>query len=141
MTFETGILIIAVVLALAAVPVVHRIVIGPSILDRTVASDMLVVLLVMAMALHAAYTRSTHGGVAMLSLTALAFLSSVAIARFVAREDVPGGSGGEGHQADDHHHAISDPGEALDVAAPEGRGNGGPREDTDGTGEEGHGDR
>lgn len=90
MTLTTGLLIVAAILGVAAIPVVHRIVVGPTILDRAVASDMLVVLLVMAMTVYAASARSVHAGAAMLSMTALAFLSTVAIARFVAREDASG---------------------------------------------------
>lgn len=119
MTFTTGLLIIAAVLAVAAIPVVHRIVVGPTILDRAVATDMLVVLLVMAMALEAVARRSVHAGAAMLSMTALAFLSTIAVARFVAREDADAADAPQ--VGTPEHEAISDPGEAVEAARDEGQ--------------------
>lgn len=87
MTFHIGLLIVAGLLTIAALPVIHRIIVGPSILDRALASDMLVVLLVMAFAVYSADSGTTYAFSAMLALTALAFLATVAVARFVARED------------------------------------------------------
>lgn len=98
MTFQTGLLIAAAILALAAVPVVHRIIVGPTILDRAVASDMLTVLLVLAVGVHTAGTRSAYGVPTMLALTALAFIATVAVARFVAREDRRPGQGAARHE-------------------------------------------
>lgn len=123
MTFDLGILVVAGLLAVAALPVLHRIIAGPTILDRAVASDMLVVLVVMGMAVYTAWSRTVLAGTAMLSLTALAFLSTVAVARFAAREDPAG------HTAEDRggpqpdaaagsgHDAIGGPGEAIEDAS------------------------
>lgn len=122
MTMATGILIAAVILTLAALPVVHRIIAGPTILDRAVGADMLVVLVVMGFGLYCAQTRSVYAEAAMLSLTALAFLSTVAIARFVAREDVQPGRGGPDERTEDaeEHEALHDAGSAVqDTAAHE----------------------
>ena len=66
-------------------------IVGPTILDRAVSTDVLVVMVVMAMALHTAHTRVEWAGPAMLSLTGLAFISTVTFARFVAREAAPNG--------------------------------------------------
>ncbi|WP_347041363.1 monovalent cation/H+ antiporter complex subunit F [Brachybacterium nesterenkovii] len=137
MTLSTGLLIVAAILAIAAIPVVHRIIVGPTILDRAVASDMLVVLLVMAMTVYAASARSVHAGAAMLSMTALAFLSTVAIARFVAREDQPAAPAAEAGEEPDVIDARPDIAEerTLGTQAPLGQ-----RPDTDGAGAR-HGDR
>lgn len=112
MTFELGLLIVGVILAASAVPVVYRIIVGPTILDRAVASDMLVVLTVMAFGLYAAQNRSTYAGTAMLSLTALAFLSTVAIARFVSREDP--GAGGRPASQESAHIPMEKPADPQD---------------------------
>lgn len=137
MTLATGLLLVAAILTIAAIPVVHRIIVGPTILDRAVASDMLVVLLVMAMTVYAASTRSVHAGAAMLSMTALAFLSTVAIARFVAREDQPAAPAADEGEEPDVIDARADIAEerTLGTQAPLEQ-----RPDTDGTGAR-HGDR
>lgn len=86
-TFEIVLLVFAGVLAAASLAVVYRMIVGPTILDRALASDSLVTLLVMGMALYAAQSGETWAGPAMLGLTGLAFIGTVTFARFVARED------------------------------------------------------
>lgn len=85
--FEILLLVYAGVLALAALAVVYRMIVGPTILDRAIASDSLVTLVVMGMALYAAHSRESWAGPVMLALTGLAFIGTVTFARFVARED------------------------------------------------------
>lgn len=85
--FETMLVVFAVVLAAAALGVVYRMIVGPTILDRALASDSLVTLVVMGMALYAAHSQAAWAGPAMLGLTGLAFIGTVTFARFVARED------------------------------------------------------
>ncbi|MCS6712209.1 hypothetical protein JSY14_09300 [Brachybacterium sp. EF45031] len=92
--FEIVLLMVAAVHALAAAMVIHRMIVGPTILDRAVAVDLLTVLLVMGIALYTAETGATWGVVAMLSLTACAFVATLAVARFVAREELRGGRPG-----------------------------------------------
>ena len=89
--FEIVLLVCGAVLAVTTVSVVYRMIVGPTILDRAVSTDVLVVMVVMAMALHTAHTRVEWAGPAMLSLTGLAFISTVTFARFVAREAAPNG--------------------------------------------------
>lgn len=84
--FEIVLLVCGAVLAAAALSVVLRMIIGPTILDRAVSTDVLVVLVVMGMALHVAHTRTDWAGPAMLAITGLAFIATVTFARFVARE-------------------------------------------------------
>src|SRR5699024_8123439 len=85
--FETVLVVFAAVLAAAALAVVYRMIVGPTILDRALATDSLVTLVVMGMALYAAQSRAAWAGPAMLGLTGLAFIGTVTFARFVARED------------------------------------------------------
>jgi multicomponent Na+:H+ antiporter subunit F len=85
--FEILLLVYAGVLAAAALAVVYRMIVGPTILDRAISSDSLVTLVVMGMALYAAQSRAAWAGPAMLALTGLAFIGTVTFARFVARED------------------------------------------------------
>ena len=86
--FEIVLVVYAAVLAAAALGVVYRMIVGPTILDRALSSDSLVTLVVMGMALYAAQSRATWAGPVMLALTGLAFIGTVTFARFVAREDV-----------------------------------------------------
>ncbi|WP_157975565.1 monovalent cation/H+ antiporter complex subunit F [Brachybacterium sp. YJGR34] len=91
--FELVLLIYGGVLALAAVAVVYRMIVGPTILDRALSSDALVTLVVMGMALYSAHAGAAWAGPAMLGLTGLAFIGTVTFARFVGREDPRRGIG------------------------------------------------
>lgn len=85
--FEILLVIYAAILAAAALGVVYRMVVGPTILDRAISSDSLVTLVVMGMALYAAHSQAAWAGPSLLGLTGLAFIGTVTFARFVARED------------------------------------------------------
>lgn len=85
--FEILLVIYAAILAAAALGVVYRMVVGPTILDRALSSDSLVTLMVMGMALYAAHAQAAWAGPALLGLTGLAFIGTVTFARFVPRED------------------------------------------------------
>lgn len=85
--FDLLLVIYGAVLALAALGVVYRMVVGPTILDRALSTDSLVTLVLMGMALYVAESRAAWAGPAMLSLTGMAFIGTIAVARFVARED------------------------------------------------------
>lgn len=85
--FDLLLVIYGAVLALAALGVVYRMVVGPTILDRALSTDSLVTLVLMGMALYVADSRAAWAGPAMLSLTGMAFIGTIAVARFVARED------------------------------------------------------
>src|SRR5699024_2476118 len=71
--------------------VVYRMIVGPTILDRAVSTDSLLVLVVLGMALYTAHAKANWAGPAMLSMTGLAFIGTVTFARFVAREARPPG--------------------------------------------------
>ena len=98
--------------------VVYRMIVGPTILDRAVSTDVLVVMVVMAMALHTAHTRAEWAGPAMLSLTGLAFISTVTFARFVARETAP--IGRERFQDSEEPETTTGPLEAVHLHRADG---------------------
>ncbi|MGO1283610.1 MAG: monovalent cation/H+ antiporter complex subunit F [Brachybacterium sp.] len=85
--FELLLVIYGAVLAVAALGVVYRMIVGPTILDRAISSDSLVTLVIMGMALYVADSQAAWAGPAMLSLTGMAFIGTVTFARFVAREE------------------------------------------------------
>lgn len=75
-------LVCAAMLGVAALLLLARVTIGPTILDRTVALDVLIAVGICAVGLHAAATRDTSTIPLLLVLTLLGFVGSVAIARF-----------------------------------------------------------
>ena len=80
-------LIIQIVFGIAAVLTVVRIVRGPSILDRAVASDVLLTEVLCGMGAEMALNGHTRNVVVMLIIAAIGVFGSIAIARFVARRD------------------------------------------------------
>lgn len=86
-TIELLLLVAAFILALAMTIPVYRMIVGPTILDRAVALDMLLVLVVMGLGIYAGYTASTFSVIPALALTATGFIGTLAIARFVGRDD------------------------------------------------------
>ncbi|KRF12343.1 cation:proton antiporter [Nocardioides sp. Soil797] len=80
-------LVCAALLGLAAVLLLVRVTIGPTILDRTVALDVLIAVGICAVGLHAAANRDTSTIPLLLVLTLLGFVGSVAIARFTTGSD------------------------------------------------------
>lgn len=83
--------IAAAIFSVAAVLTIVRAERGPTMLDRTVALDVLTSILVSVVALHAAWTRRTDTVPLLVALTLVGFVGSVAIARFAAVE--PEGEG------------------------------------------------
>jgi multicomponent Na+:H+ antiporter subunit F len=86
-SIDVALSVIGIVLGLAAVPCVARIILGPTILDRAVGSDMLVMIVVSLLALYCVVTDTTYPVVSMIALAAFAFIGTLALARFVSRED------------------------------------------------------
>lgn len=74
------------VLALSMLAAVWRLAVGPTILDRVAASDVVVVNIILALALYVAQTRSRLALALVLAMTLLAFLGNIAVTRFVTRE-------------------------------------------------------
>ncbi|WP_394280187.1 monovalent cation/H+ antiporter complex subunit F [Microbacterium sp.] len=81
------VLVIGAVFGLAALLTVWRIIIGPSILDRAVASDVLLTLLICALGAEMALNQHTRTMLLLLIVAAVGVFGSISIARFVARRD------------------------------------------------------
>jgi multicomponent Na+:H+ antiporter subunit F len=80
-------LIILIVFGAAALLTMVRIVIGPSILDRTVASDVLLTEVMCALGAEMAFNGHTRTLPVMLIIAAVGVFGSIAVARYVARRD------------------------------------------------------
>lgn len=78
---------IYIVFAAAALLTVWRIIIGPSILDRAVASDVLMTEVMCVLGAEMAINQHTRTLPVLLAIAAVSVFGSVAIARFVARKD------------------------------------------------------
>ncbi|MDF8266538.1 monovalent cation/H+ antiporter complex subunit F [Luteipulveratus flavus] len=78
--------VIGGLLTLAALLALVRIVRGPSVLDRVVGTDVLVSIVVCALGTEAALTRHSTTLPILISLSLVAFVGAVAVARFVARD-------------------------------------------------------
>lgn len=77
-------------LVLSALLLLVRITTGPSVLERVVASDALVSVVICALATYVALTDSSTSMAILVSLSLIGFMGSVAVARFVARDrDTP----------------------------------------------------
>jgi multicomponent Na+:H+ antiporter subunit F len=84
-----NILLLAIYIAFgaAALLIVWRIIIGPSILDRAVASDVLLTLVMCVLGAEMAINHHTRTLPVLLVIAALGVFGSITIARFVARRD------------------------------------------------------
>ncbi|WP_226533456.1 monovalent cation/H+ antiporter complex subunit F [Microbacterium paraoxydans] len=80
-------LLIMVVFGLAAILALVRIVRGPSILDRAVASDVLLTEVMCVIGAEMAINGHTRNIPVLLIIAAIGVFGSIAVARFVARRD------------------------------------------------------
>lgn len=80
-------MVIYIVFAIAALVAMVRIVIGPSILDRAVASDVLLTLVLCVLGAEMVVNHHARTLPIMLVIAAVGVFGSIAIARFVARKD------------------------------------------------------
>jgi len=76
-----------VIFAVAAILTVVKIVRGPSILDRAVASDVLLTLVMCVLGSEMAINHHTRTLPVLLIIAAVGVFGSISIARFVARRD------------------------------------------------------
>ena len=90
-TIAAGIVIVG--LALTAVAALIRIVRGPTILDRMVASDVLLTTLMLAVGSHMALTGRTENIPVMVAIAATAVLATIVVARYVRRRAMTAPSG------------------------------------------------
>ena len=79
------VIVIGAVFGLAALLTVWRIIIGPSILDRAVASDVLLTLIMCMLGAEMAINQHTRTLPVLLIIAAVGVFGSISIARFVAR--------------------------------------------------------
>lgn len=79
--------IVYIVFAVAALLTVWRIIAGPSILDRAVASDVLLTLIMCVLGAEMAINHHTRTLPLLLIVAAVGVFGSISIARFVARRD------------------------------------------------------
>ncbi len=80
-------LVIMVVFGIAAILTIIRIVKGPSILDRAVASDVLLTEVMCVLGAEMAINGHTRSIPVMLIIAAVGVFGSISVARFVARRD------------------------------------------------------
>jgi multicomponent Na+:H+ antiporter subunit F len=73
--------------AIGAVCAVYRIVVGPSVLDRVIASDVLVATIICALGAEMALNRHTDTLPVLLVLALFAVLGSLSVARFLPARD------------------------------------------------------
>lgn len=78
-------LIVTVLLATGAVLALIRVVRGPSVLDRIIATDVLLAIVVVGVASEAAFSRDATGLPVLVVLSILGFTGSVSVARFATR--------------------------------------------------------
>lgn len=82
------IVVIGVVFVIAAALTLWRIVVGPTILDRAVASDVLLTEVVCVLGAEMVINHHTRTLPVLLVIAAVGIFGSISIARFVARKDV-----------------------------------------------------
>lgn len=75
-----------IMLTLAALLTLGRMVVGPTVLNRALATDAIVAIIVCALGLEALVTKDAWTLPLLITLSLLGFLGSVAIARFAARD-------------------------------------------------------
>ncbi|MDP5226748.1 MULTISPECIES: monovalent cation/H+ antiporter complex subunit F [Arthrobacter] len=90
-----------VALGLAAAAAIYRIAKGPSLLDRMLASDVLLSIVVTALLLDMAVNRNLNNLVLVISLAVVGFIGSVTVARFVQDRSVPDDGTGRRETEDD----------------------------------------
>ena len=93
---ELAFLVIGGIFFAAVVLAVYRIVRGPSILDRMIATDMLVATLICALAAEMVQHRHLNTLPVLLVLAMTAFLATVGVSRFVTQQDRSAGPSGAG---------------------------------------------
>lgn len=79
--------IVTVILVLAGMMGLYRVVRGPATLDRIVATDILLAIIMASIAAGAAFTGDSSALAIIVVLSILGFSSTVGVARFAAREE------------------------------------------------------
>lgn len=79
-----ALVVAAVLLVLAAAGAIYRLGRGPTLLDRVLAADVLLVVILSALGVDAVFRRSADSVPLMVTIALVGFIGSVAVARFVA---------------------------------------------------------
>ena len=82
-----GFLVVGIMFTAAAFMALYRIVRGPSILDRMIASDVLMTTIILVVGAEMVYNGHTRSIPFMLVLAAIAIFATVSVARYVSRQD------------------------------------------------------
>ena len=82
-----ALIVAGVLFSIGAIASLYRIIRGPSLLDRVIASDVFVVTIMCVLGTEMALNHHTETLPVMLVLAAFAFVGSVAFARFMAQQD------------------------------------------------------
>ena len=82
-----ALIVAGVLFTIGGVAALYRIIRGPSLLDRVIASDVFVVTIMCVLGTEMALNHHTETLPVMLVLAAFAFVGSVSFARFMARQD------------------------------------------------------
>jgi len=93
---NTAFVVIGTIFFAAVALAVYRIVRGPSILDRMIATDMLVATLICALAAEMVQHQHLNTLPVLLVLAMTAFLATVGVSRFVTQQDRSGAGRSEG---------------------------------------------
>ena len=80
-------IVAGVMFGVGAIAALVRVIRGPSILDRALATDVLLAIAICGLGAEMAINRHTDTLVVLLVLALFAILGSIAIARFIGRED------------------------------------------------------
>jgi multicomponent Na+:H+ antiporter subunit F len=80
-------LLAGLMFGIGALSAVYRIIRGPSILDRALATDVLLAIAICALGAEMAINKHTDTLVVMLVLAMFAVVGSISIARFMAKQD------------------------------------------------------
>ena len=81
-------LLAGIMFGIGALAAVYRIIRGPSILDRALATDVLLAIAICGLGAEMAINKHTDTLVVMLVLAMFAVVGSISIARFMAKQDV-----------------------------------------------------
>lgn len=83
---------VGVLFTAAALLALYRIVRGPTILDRVIASDVLLTTLILVVGAEMVYNGHTRTVPMMLVMAATAIFGTISVARYVSKHDGPGSS-------------------------------------------------
>lgn len=92
---EVVLVIAGGMLAIAALLLLYRVVVGPSLVDRIIASDVLLTTLIIVIGAEMTINAHTRTIPLMVVLAVVGILGSVSVARFVQRAPSASASGGE----------------------------------------------